>query len=115
MGWLFDVLGISVDGFVSSIFNGIINWIYEVIFSVIKVVFTKINETGSDLFRLPWVQSLVNFFYILGWALFAIGLVVSISGYRIQQRQRRCKDNCYKLVKSGFGSKSIYYIAGTFI
>lgn len=78
MGWLFDVLGISVDGFVSSIFNGIINWIYEVIFSVIKVVFTKINETGSDLFRLPWVQSLVNFFYILGWALFAIGLVVSI-------------------------------------
>ena len=79
MGWLFDVLGISVDGFVSSIFNGIINWIYEVIFSVIKVVFTKINETGSDLFRLPWVQSLVNFFYILGWALFAIGLVVSIS------------------------------------
>ena len=25
MGWLFDVLGISVDGFVSSIFNGIIN------------------------------------------------------------------------------------------
>ena len=68
MGWLFDVLGISVDGFVSSIFNGIINWIYEVIFSVIKVVFTKINETGADLFRLPWVQSLVNFFYILGWA-----------------------------------------------
>lgn len=60
MGWLFDVLGISVDGFVSSIFNGIINWIYEVIFSVIKVVFTKINETGSDLFRLPWVQSLVT-------------------------------------------------------
>lgn len=31
MGWLFDVLGISVDGFVSSIFNGIINWIYEVV------------------------------------------------------------------------------------
>lgn len=84
MGWLFDVLGISVDGFVSSIFNGIINWIYEVIFSVIKVVFTKINETGSDLFRLPWVQSLVNFFYILGWALFAIGLVVSISDMVIE-------------------------------
>lgn len=43
MGWLFDVLGISVDGFVSSIFNGIINWIYEVIFSVIKVVFTNVS------------------------------------------------------------------------
>lgn len=53
MGWLFDVLGISVDGFVSSIFNGIINWIYEVIFSVIKVVFTKNVKKAKKHYIVP--------------------------------------------------------------
>ena len=31
---------------------------------------------GAELFAMSWVQSVVLFFSYLGWALFAIGLVV---------------------------------------
>ena len=56
MGWLFDVLGISVDGFVSSIFNGIINWIY-----VRQAVITaKRRIYCNPSFRQRYVRKLIR-------------------------------------------------------
>ncbi len=79
MGWVFDTIGISLDDFVAGMFNSAINWLYTTLFDSLRVLFTKANQTGADIFRFAWVQTLINFFYALGWALFAIGLVVSVA------------------------------------
>lgn len=76
--WLFDLLGINITDFVGSIFDGIIDWIFNTVLSAFADFLKVINETGVRLFELPWIKSLINLFFLFGFALFIIGVILAI-------------------------------------
>ena len=55
----------------------IVDWFYGQIVGFLGNFFSEMGNMGAELFAMNWVQSVVLFFSYLGWALFAIGLVVA--------------------------------------
>ena len=51
--------------------------------------FGMMNDMGAHLFDFPWTQALVTFFSRLGWAMYAVGLVVAIFEYAIENQSGR--------------------------
>ena len=71
--------------------------------------FGLMGNMGVELFDLPWVQSVVQFFNQLGWALFGVGLVVSCFEFGIEYSSgrgniRQTSINCLK----GFMAVSLF-------
>ena len=58
----------------------IVDWFYGQIVGFLGNFFALMGNMGvmgAELFEMSWVQSVVLFFSYLGWALFAMGLVVA--------------------------------------
>jgi len=47
------------------------------------------NKMGADLFGLPWVKQIVQLFSNLGWALFAVGIIVALFEFAIESQNGR--------------------------
>jgi len=52
------------------------NWLYGEIMKFIQDFFTNMASMGADIFDLAWIQAVIHFFFLFGWALYAVGLVV---------------------------------------
>ena len=55
-----------------------IQWLYETIYTAVGEMFADINNLGIEIFDLSWVQAVVRLFTLLGWTLFAVGVVVAV-------------------------------------
>lgn len=87
--WLGDILsgmgdalsvvfeGIGADIAV-DIWNTLVEWIYNTIFDAVADLFTSMNNMGAEIFTLGWVDAVVRLFTLLGWALFAVGVVGAV-------------------------------------
>ena len=69
------------------------------------------GNMGVELFDLPWVQAVVRFFSQLGWALFAVSVVVSCFEFGIEYSSgrgniRQTAMNCLK----GFMAVSLFSV-----
>ena len=53
------------------------DWFYSQMVGFLGAFFAQMGNMGVELFDLSWVQSVVRFFSQLGWALFAVSVVVS--------------------------------------
>ena len=60
-----------------TVLGQIVDWFYGQIVGFLGNFFSEMGNMGAELFAMSWVQSVVLFFSYLGWALFAIGLVVA--------------------------------------
>lgn len=65
------------DSIAGTMMDKIMDWIYSQIVGFLGNFFVNMGDMGAELFKLSWVQSVVLFFNYLGWALFAVGLVVA--------------------------------------
>jgi len=65
------------DFVAATVMDNILDWIYLQIVSFLGNFFAMMGQMGVELFQLAWVQAVVEFFVRLGWALFAVSLVVS--------------------------------------
>ena len=52
--------------------------IYDIIYSAVGELFADINNLGIEIFDLSWVQAVIRLFTLLGWTLFAAGVVVAV-------------------------------------
>jgi len=98
--WLGDIIG-GIGNFFGGIFGGIgsfvtdviwdvmLRWVYTAIFDAIAYVFYWIGGFGAEIFELPWVEAILHFFYLCGWALFLIGVVVAIFDVAIEAQTGR--------------------------
>ena len=64
------------DFVASTVLDEILDWIFAQIMGFLADFFTEMGNMGVEVFDLPWVQAVVDFFSRLGWALFAVSLVV---------------------------------------
>lgn len=88
----------------------VIDWIYGQIVGFLGNFFAEMGNMGVELFDMTWVQSIVLFFSYLGWALFAVGLVVSCFELGISYQTGRggsIKDTCMDALK-GFLAVSLF-------
>jgi len=65
------------DFVASTVLNEILDWIFAQIMGFLSDFFTQMGNMGVEVFGLPWVQGVIDFFSKLGWALFAVSLIVS--------------------------------------
>lgn len=62
----------------NSIFDSILQWMYEIIYGAVADFFTMMGNMGADIFDLPWIKETIRLFTMFGWTLFVAGLVVAI-------------------------------------
>ena len=87
----------------------LLDWVYSQIVGFLGAFFALMGNMGVELFALPWVQAVVRFFSQLGWALFAVSLVVSCFEFGIEYSSgrgniRQTAVNCLK----GFMAVSLF-------
>lgn len=68
----------------ATVLNDLLDWIYGQIVGFLGNFFAEMGNMGIELFELEWVQAIVLFFSQLGWALFAVSLVVSAFEFGIE-------------------------------
>ena len=57
--------------------DNLVDWFYGQVVGFLGNFFSVMGNMGVELFDLEWVQAIVLFFSQLGWALFAVSVVVS--------------------------------------
>ena len=70
-------------------FDYLTDWIYQQIVKALGEFFAVMNKMGADLFGLPWVKQIVQLFSNLGWALFAVGIIVALFEFAIESQNGR--------------------------
>ena len=85
------------------------DWVYSQAVGFLGAFFALMGSMGVELFELPWVKAVVQFFSQLGWALFAVSLVVSCFEFGIEYSSgrgniRQTAVNCLK----GFMAVSLF-------
>ena len=68
----------------NSIFDSILQWMYEIIYGAVADFFTMMGNMGADIFDLPWIKETIRLFTLFGWTLFVAGLVVAIFDVAIE-------------------------------
>lgn len=117
--WLGDLIG-SLGGFIGDSFEEIgeavseaiwdtmLGWIYEAVYTAIAAFFEMINGFGVEIFELEWIQAAVSLFTKLGWGLFVVGTVVAIFDVAIEYQHGRANiRSCALNVLKGFFACSL--------
>ena len=91
--------------------NELLDWAYSQAVGFLGAFFALMGNMGVELFDLPWVQALVQFFNQLGWALFGVSVVVSCFEFGIEYSSgrgniRQTSINCLK----GFMAASLFSV-----
>ena len=81
-GWLGD----QISG---AIWDVMLRWFYTAIYDAIAQFFTTMGNLGVEMYDLPWVAACLHFFYLFGWALFGVGMVVAIFDVAIESQTGR--------------------------
>ena len=81
-GWLGDQVS-------SAIWDTMLRWFYTAIYDAISEFFTKMGNLGVEMYDLEWVKAAVHLFYLFGWALFTVGLIVAIFDVAIESQTGR--------------------------
>lgn len=99
------------DFVASTVLDAIIDWAYDQIVGFLGGFFAVMGNMGAELLQLSWVQSIVLFFHQLGWALFAVSLVVCIFECALQFSSGRAdiKGAALNVIK-GFMAVSLFTI-----
>ena len=99
-----DAFGGIGDSVASAIFEAMLRWLYETIYSAISDFFTSMGNMGAEIFDMPWVQATVELFTLFGWALFSVGVVVAVFDIAIEYQNGRAspKTTALNILKGFF-------------
>ncbi len=81
-GWLGDQIS-------SAIWDIMLRWFYTAIYDAIAEFFTSMGNLGVEMYDLDWIKAAVHLFYLFGWALFCVGLIVAIFDVAIESQTGR--------------------------
>ena len=86
------------------VFNWFLDWLYGKVMEFIQTFFTKISALGAEIFELSWIQAVIEFFRLFGWAMYVIALAVAVFDVAIgyQNGQSNLKDASLGALKGFF-------------
>lgn len=93
------------------VFDWFLDWIYGKVMEFIQTFFTYLSGMGLEIFELSWIQAVVEFFRLFGWAMYVVALVVAVFDVAIawQNGQGNIKDAALGAIK-GFMAVSLFTI-----
>ncbi len=93
------------------VFDWFLDWIYGKVMEFIQTFFTYLSGMGVEIFELSWIQAVVEFFRLFGWAMYVIALVVAVFDVAIgwQHGQGNIKDAALGAIK-GFMAVNLFTI-----
>lgn len=99
------------DFVADKVMGQIVDWIYEKILDFLGEFFGLMGNMGAELFEYDFVKAVVEIFRLLGWMLFAVGLVVAVFEIAIEYQSGRgsVKDASLNAVK-GFMAVSLFTV-----
>lgn len=86
-----------------------LRWFYETIYGAVADFFTMMGNMGADLFDLEWIKATLYLFQMVGWGLFAAGVVVAIFDVAIEYQNGRAniKTTSINILKGFFACSLI--------
>ena len=86
IGKAFEFMGQEIS---NAIFDAVLRWWYDIIYSAVADFFTQMGNMGADIFDLSWVQATIRLFTLFGWSLFAAGVVVAVFDVAVEYQSGR--------------------------
>jgi hypothetical protein len=113
IGGIGNFFGDSLDFFggliTDAIWDVMFRWLYTMVFDAIAYVFYWIGNFGVEIFELPWVAAVLHFFYLCGWALFVVGMVVAVFDVAIESQSGRANiKGAFLNVLKGFFAVNLF-------
>ncbi len=82
----FSAIGEQIS---NAIWDTMLQWFYNSIYDAVALFFTSMGNMGADIFTLGWVDATIRLFTLLGWSLFAVGVVVAVFDVAIEYQSGR--------------------------
>ena len=74
IGGVFEGIG---DTIVNAIWDNLMKWLFNSLYDAIADVFTQMGGMGAEIFDLSWIEAAVHLFFLFGWVLFGVGVIVA--------------------------------------
>lgn len=99
------------DFVADTVLGGILDWIYSLILNALGEFFGMMGNMGAEIFEYDWVQAIIGFVNLFGWALFVIGMVVAVFevGIEYQNGRGNIKDAGLNFIK-GFMAATLFTV-----
>ncbi len=91
-----------------AIWDTMLKWFYEVIYTALAAFFEMINGFGAEIFELGWIQAAIALFVKFGWGLYIVGVVVAIFDVAVEYQHGRANiRSCSINILKGFFACSL--------
>ena len=107
-----DNIGVQVS---NAIWDTMIKWFYETVYSAAADFFTEMGNMGADIFELDWVKATIKLFTLFGWSLFVAGMIVAIFDVAVEYQNGRAniKTTAINILKGFFACSLIGTLRNT--
>lgn len=94
-----------------EVMDALADWVYTTLVGLLGAALSLVGNMGYELLELTTVKGILNFFTLLGWALYVTGMVVSVfeAGIDYQSGRGNLKDTAMGALK-GFLAASLFTI-----
>lgn len=113
ISWLGGLLGNVFKNMggeiVNSIWDSLMKWLFQNLYDTTADVFTQIGGMGAEIFDLSWIESAVRLFFLFGWVLFGVGVVVAAFDLAIEYQNGRAtiKSTALNVLKGFFAANLV--------
>ena len=106
MGSVFEGIGETI---VNAIWDSLMKWLFNAFYESIADVFTQMGNMGAEIFDLSWIESTVRLFFLFGWVLFGVGVIVAAFDLAIEYQNGRAtiKSTMLNVLKGFFAANLV--------
>ena len=69
--------------------DNLMKWLFNAFYEAIADVFTQMGDMGAEIFDLSWIESAVHLFFLFGWVLFGVGVIVAAFDLAVEYQNGR--------------------------
>ena len=86
IGGVFEGIG---DTIVNAIWDNLVKWLFNAFMKPLPTCSTQMGDMGAEIFDLSWIESAVHLFFLFGWVLFGVGVIVAAFDLAVEYQNGR--------------------------
>lgn len=106
IGGVFEGIG---DTIVNAIWDNLVKWLFNAFYDSIADVFSQMGDMGAEIFDLSWIEAAVHLFFLFGWVLFGVGVIVAAFDLAVEYQNGRAniKSTMLNVLKGFFAATNV--------